>query len=85
MNLLFEITGITAAILTTAAYVPQAYKTIKTRSTHDLSLGTFSMLFFGTILWLIYGIYLNNLPMMLANGITAALAGIILLLKLTSQ
>lgn len=82
MNL-FEITGRIAATLTTAAYVPQAYKTIKSRSTHDLSLGTFLMLFIGTILWLIYGIYLQNLPMMLANGITAGLAGIILILKLT--
>lgn len=82
MNL-FEITGMIAATLTTAAYVPQAYKTIKSRSTHDLSLGTFLMLFIGTILWLIYGIYLQNLPMMLANGITSGLAGIILILKLT--
>jgi MtN3 and saliva related transmembrane protein len=84
MNL-FEITGMIAATLTTAAYVPQAYKTIKTRSTHDLSIGTFSMLFTGTILWCVYGVYLNNLPMMLANGITAGLAGIILVLKLMAK
>lgn len=80
-----EITGFVAAFLTTAAYVPQAIKTIKTHSTHDLSLGTFTMLFAGTLLWFVYGASLNNLPMILANGITAALAGIILYLKLTSR
>lgn len=84
MNLL-ELTGFVAAFLTTAAYVPQAFKTIKTRSTDDLSSGTFTMLFVGTLLWLTYGIYLNNLPMILANGITSALAGIILYLKLTTK
>lgn len=80
-----SIIGITAAILTTAAYVPQAYKTIKTRSTKDLSVGTFSMLFFGTVLWFIYGWHLSNTPIILANLITAILAGVILVLKWTAK
>jgi MtN3 and saliva related transmembrane protein len=63
-----------AAALTTAAYIPQAYKTIKTRSTKDLSLVTFSMLFVGTILWFVYGLYIHDTPLMLANGITATLS-----------
>lgn len=84
MNLI-NIIGIAAAILTTAAYVPQAYKTIKTRSTQDLSIGTFLMLFIGTVLWSIYGWHLSNIPIILANIITAVLAGIILLLKLTAK
>jgi len=80
-----SILGLFAAFFTTAAYVPQAYKTIKTRSTHDLSLGTFSMLFIGTILWFIYGIYLGDLPLILANAITAILSGIIFYLKITTK
>ncbi|MFN7115907.1 MAG: SemiSWEET family sugar transporter [Saprospiraceae bacterium] len=80
-----EITGYIAAFLTTAAYVPQAAKTIKTRSTHDLSLGTFLMIFAGTLLWFTYGLFIHNMPMILANGITAALAAIILYLKLTTK
>lgn len=79
------IIGIIAAILTTAAYIPQAYKTIKTRSTQDLSVVTFSMLFLGTALWFVYGVYLSNPPMIFANLITSILSGIILLLKLTSK
>ena len=76
--------GMLAAALTTAAYVPQAYKTIKTRSTKDLSLVTFTMLFVGTILWFIYGLYIHDTPLMLANGITATLSGIIFFLKISS-
>jgi MtN3 and saliva related transmembrane protein len=77
--------GMIAALLTTAAYIPQAYKTIKTRSTKDLSIVTFSMLFFGTILWFIYGLYIHDTPLMLANGITATLSGIIFSLKIKSM
>jgi MtN3 and saliva related transmembrane protein len=77
-------TGLIAALLTTGAYIPQAYKTIKTRSTKDLSIVTFSMLFVGTILWFIYGLCIHDTPLMLANGITATLSGIIFSLKIKS-
>jgi len=76
--------GMIAAGLTTGAYIPQAYKTIKTRSTKDLSIITFSMLFAGTIMWLIYGLYINDTPLVLANGITASLSGIIFCIKVVS-
>jgi MtN3 and saliva related transmembrane protein len=75
-------TGMVAALLTTAAYIPQAYKTIKTKSAKDLSLATFSMLFAGTIMWFIYGSYIHDTPLMLINSITATLSGIILGTKL---
>ena len=54
--------GATAALLTTVAYVPQAYKTIKTRSTASLSLPTYIMLFLGTCLWEAYGLLLDDVP-----------------------
>jgi MtN3 and saliva related transmembrane protein len=80
----FSVIGYVAAALTTGAYIPQAYKTIKTRSTKDLSIITFTMLFAGTILWFIYGLYIHDTPLMLANGITATLSGIIFFLKVES-
>ncbi|WP_116125017.1 SemiSWEET family sugar transporter [Lewinella sp. IMCC34183] len=82
---LISLTGALAAFLTTAAFVPQAYKTIRYRATDDLSLATFSMLLIGTILWLVYGYYIGDLPLMVANGITASLAGLIFLLKVRSM
>jgi len=77
--------GFIAAILTTAAFLPQVYKTIKTRQLKDLSLTTFSMIFFGTILWCLHGYKIGDQPLILANAITALLAGIILSMKIWSM
>jgi len=77
----YEIIGLIAAVLTTTAYVPQAYKTWKTKSAGNLSLTMYITMFIGIILWLIYGIHLNSLPMILANSVTAVLALMILIFK----
>lgn len=82
---LISILGITAAFFTTGAYLPQAYKTIKSKSTGDLSVVTFAMVWTGTVLWLIYGIFLKDLPLILANSITSMLTGFILFLKIQSM
>jgi MtN3 and saliva related transmembrane protein len=81
----FSLIGGLAAFLTTAAYVPQAYKTIKTRTTAALSLPTYVMLFVGACLWATYGLHIGDLPVIVSNIVTAALAGIILVLKLTTK
>lgn len=77
--------GLLAAVLTTGANLPQAYKVIKTRSTKSLSAISFAMLFLGSIAWVIYGIYRNDIPVMLANGLAGTLHGIILFIKLTAK
>ncbi|MEM7572524.1 MAG: SemiSWEET transporter [Bacteroidota bacterium] len=77
--------GLVGAALTTAAFIPQVIKTLKSGSTEDLSLATFSLFFVGTIFWFIYGWILGDLPMILANGITCSLSAIILSLKLKSM
>lgn len=74
--------GLIAAFLTTGAFVPQVVKTWKTRSTGDLSLGMFLMLFLGTACWLTYGLVKNDLPIILANGLTLSLSFIILYFKI---
>ncbi|MEZ4958517.1 MAG: SemiSWEET transporter [Saprospiraceae bacterium] len=74
--------GFVAACLTTGAFIPQVIKTWKTRSTGDLSLGMFLMLFLGTTCWFIYGLLKMDLPLIGANGITLSLAFVILYFKL---
>ena len=56
-----EIVGLVAAALTTAAFVPQVYKTWKTKSADELSLTMYLVFFTGIMLWLAYGILLNSL------------------------
>ncbi|RRJ89273.1 SemiSWEET family sugar transporter [Flavobacterium macacae] len=80
-----QILGLVAAFLTTGANLPQTYKVIKTRSTKSLSALSFSMLFLGSITWVIYGIYRNDIPVMIANGLAGSLHGIILFMKLTAK
>ncbi|MDJ0366060.1 SemiSWEET transporter [Hymenobacter sp. H14-R3] len=82
---LATIIGNIAALLTTVAYVPQAYRTIKTRDTSALSLPTFLILFAGTCLWAVYAVLIDNLPILLTNLICGVLASIILYLKLTAK
>jgi len=61
------IIGLIAGIFTTISSIPQAIKTIKTRSTEDLSLGMYLILTLGLFLWLIYGILKRDMPIILAN------------------
>jgi MtN3 and saliva related transmembrane protein len=77
-----EIIGLVAASLTTAAYVPQVYKTWKEKSTKDISLSMYAVLLTGVLLWLVYGIYLGSLPIILSNIITSMLLLFMLAMKL---
>ena len=78
----FEMIGLLAAVLTTAAYVPQVYKTWKTKSAGNISLTMYLAMFVGIILWLVYGIHLNSFAMIVANSVTAILTLIIISFKL---
>lgn len=74
--------GLVAGVLTTIAFLPQLIQTWKTRKTKDISLGMFVTFCIGVLLWLIYGLMIQALPVILANGVTLVLAGTILVLKL---
>ncbi|MDH5560153.1 MAG: SemiSWEET transporter [Deltaproteobacteria bacterium] len=77
-----EIIGLVAGFLTTFAFLPQVFKTIRTKSTTDFSIIWISTLTFGILLWLVFGILSDNLPIILANAASLFLAGIILVYKL---
>lgn len=81
MNI-FEFLGMLAAILTTSAFLPQVYKTWKTKDTKALSLTMYSSFLVGVLLWIVYGVYLNSLPMILANVVTAISVVVLIGLKL---
>jgi MtN3 and saliva related transmembrane protein len=77
-----KIIGLLAGILTTISFLPQVIQTWKTKSAKDLSLPMFLIFFLGTILWLIYGIMIDSLPVTIANAVTMVLAFILLIFKL---
>ncbi len=73
-----EILGLAAAVLTTAAFLPQVYKTWKTKSTDSLSLSMLFIFVSGVLCWLVYGFLIDSLPIILANFVTA-ISGFVLL------
>ena len=81
MNIV-TITGFAAALLTTASFLPQAIKTIQTKDTSGISLFMYSLFALGTLLWFLFGLFSNNLPVMIANAVTLVFACIILVYKL---
>ena len=82
---LLDLLGFIAGTLTTAAFVPQVLKSWQTRDLSGISLRMYSLFTAGVALWLIYGIALTSWPIIIANAITLALAGGVLLLKLTHR
>ena len=74
--------GFFAAFCTTIAFLPQAIKVYKSKSTKDISLYMFLIFTIGVLSWLIYGIIISNLPVILANALTLALSLFILIYKL---
>ena len=74
--------GLIAAALTTWSFLPQVIKTIKTKKTEDISLAMYSILSVGILLWLIYGIWIKDFPIIIANSISFILSAIILFFKI---
>ncbi len=78
---LLDYTGYAAAACTTGAYIPQVIRLWRTRSTGDISLKMFLVLVTGLALWLTYGFWNGEMPLILANGVTLMLASTILYFK----
>ena len=76
------ILGLVAATLTTSAFIPQLIKIWKSKSAKDVSLQMLITFCIGVFLWLVYGIYLQSLPVILANLLTLIFNLIILWLKI---
>jgi len=74
--------GLIAASLTTGSFLPQAIQTWKTKRTKDISLPMYATFTLGISLWLIYGLFVNSLPLIFANTITLILSTCILVLKI---
>ena len=79
---LFDLVGYAAAALTTASFIPQAVKSWSTRDLSGISLAMYSLFTLGVGLWMLYGLAIGSWPVILANAVTLALAGTVLMLKL---
>jgi len=74
--------GSAAAFCTTVSYFPQVRKCWETRETGDISLKMLLLLATGLALWMIYGFVKSDVVIIVANGISVAMVGVILFFKL---
>ena len=71
-----------AGILTTVSFLPQVYKTWKTKSTDSLSLPMLLMMTTGIFLWGVYGVMLDSMSMIISNVVTFVSASLLVYFKL---
>jgi MtN3 and saliva related transmembrane protein len=74
--------AIIAGTLTTACFVPQAYRAIKSENTKAISLVSYILLNLGVVLWAIYGALVKNLEILMPNVITFVFAFLVLIKKI---
>lgn len=81
---MFDLTllGYLAAFCTTFSFLPQVLHILKSGDTKSISLAMYSIFTSGVFFWLVYGIAVQDPPIIIANAITLMLASMILLLKL---
>jgi MtN3 and saliva related transmembrane protein len=75
------VVGVAAGMCTTGSIIPQVFKTFKTRHTKDISLMMYVFLTIGILLWLVYGIMINEMPIIVANGTSLIFTGLVLVMK----
>ena len=78
-----EMVGHLGSLLSSITFMPQVYKTWKSKSAGDLSLLMMGIVVTSTIVWLIYGIGLNLLPVIICNSIICVLSLLLIFFKLT--
>jgi MtN3 and saliva related transmembrane protein len=76
------IIGLVAAALTTGALFPQLFRVWRTKSTKDISMGMFALTSAGVFVWFIYGVFVNNFPIIIANSLAFIQAIAILFFKI---
>lgn len=77
-----DILGLTASCLTTGSFIPQVWRTWKTRDVRGISLAAYSIISVGVVLWLIYGLFINDLPLILGNAVAICLTFSIVVMKI---
>lgn len=81
LEIFINIVGYAAAICMIFGYLPQAIRTIRTRDTDGIALPTFLMLGLGSVLFVVQGALLGNIPLVITNSITTICSVIVFGIK----
>lgn len=73
--------GLIAGLLTTVCWIPQLTRSLRTRSTDDLSWTYLGVLGTGVALWLAYGVVLLDIAIVVSNLLTLGCIVTLLMVK----
>ena len=77
-----DILGLVATCFTTSSFVPQVWRTWRTRDVSGISLASYAVITVGLALWLVYGVLRGDLPLVVANSVMVVLTAAITVMKL---
>lgn len=81
-----EWVGHAGAFLSSITFLPQVYKTWKSRRVADLSMSMMLIVFTSTIVWLAYGLFNEKgilLPVVICNSIIMVLSALLIYFKIS--
>lgn len=73
-----ELLGLVAGTLSCITFVPQIFKTWRSKSVKDISVTSFTIVVVSTLIWLVYG-FLKNLPSVILTNVVVCLSAVIML------
>lgn len=76
-----DLLGLVATCFTTSSFVPQVWRTWKTRDVSGISLASYAVITVGLALWLVYGLLRGDLPLIVANAVMVVLTAAITVMK----
>lgn len=75
-----EIIGYIAGFLTTVCMVPQLWEIFYNKSARDVSVTTYFILLVGEVLWIVYGLFTNDLRIIVPNVASCTIGVFIIVL-----
>jgi MtN3 and saliva related transmembrane protein len=76
-----KILGLIAGTISSITFLPQVVKIWKTKSAKDLSAPMLFLLILGVSMWLAYGIFLKDVPIIYTNSMVLFMSFIMLFFK----
>ncbi|MFA6161903.1 MAG: SemiSWEET transporter [Methylobacter sp.] len=80
-----DILGLIATGFSTSSFIPQIWRSWRTRDVSGISLPTYVILTIALTLWLLYGILKSDAPLVIANAIMIMLSVAIAAMKIAFE
>lgn len=81
MNFNPEILGLIGGSLSCITFVPQIFKTWKSKSVKDISVNMFIIVLLSTVVWIAYGVIKDSISIILTNILVFLTAVVMLFMK----